>query len=150
MTAILENILTTIQTEIQNLNLTEIANEHVHIQKSPSTRNFTSADFPAILISPGNLKHNPAEGTNLRDQIEYQIGIFIVDADNQNQTINRGKYLSWYETILKQFRTPRLSGVGTIVNSYVAPGLVVDPAWFEAGEFHAGVSLWFISWETRS
>ncbi|QDU53538.1 hypothetical protein [Gimesia panareensis] len=150
MTAILENILTTIQTEIQNLNLTEIADEHVHIQKIPSTRNFTAADFPAILISPENLKHNPAQGTNLRDQIEYQIGIYIVDADNQNQTINRGKYLSWYETILKYFRTPRLTGVDIIVNSYVAPGLVVDPAWFEAGEFHAGVSLWFISWETRS
>lgn len=149
MTAIIESILMTVQSEIQNLNLTDIANDHVHIQKVPSTRNFLAADFPAILIVAGTPRHNPAQGTNLRDQIEYQVGIFIVDADNQNQTANRDKYLSWYEAILKQFRTPRLAGVDTIVNSYVAPGLVVDPSWFEAGEFHAGITLWFISWETR-
>lgn len=150
MTAILESILTTVQSEIQDLNLTDIANDHVHVQKVPSTRNFQSSDFPAILIAPSTPKLNQSAGTNLRDQIEYQVGVFIVDADNQNQTSNRGKYLTWYEEIVKKFRTPRLTGVSSVVNSYVAPGIVVDPAWFEAGEFHAGVSLWFISWETRT
>ena len=150
MTAILESILTTVQSEIQGLSLTDIANDHVHVQKVPSTRNFTADDFPAILIAPATPKLNQNAGTNLRDQIEYQVGVFIVDADNQDQTANRNKYLTWYEEIVKKFRTPRLSGVASVVNSYVAPGIVVDPAWFEAGEFHAGVSLWFISWETRT
>lgn len=150
MTAILESILTTVQSEIQGLSLADIASGDVHVQKVPSTRNFQSSDFPAILIAPaGAPKLNKTGGTNLRDEIEYPVGVYIVDADNQDQTINRDKYLTWYQQIVTKFRTPRLSGVNSIVNSYVAPGLVVDPAWFEAGEFHAGVSLWFVSWETR-
>jgi len=150
MTAILEDILTTVKTAIEDLNLTGIADASIYIQKVPSTRNFQPSDFPAILIAPGTPKHNPALGTNLRDQIEYAVGVFIVDADQQNQTLNRDKYLTWYETIVKKFRTPRLSGVDTVVNSYVAPGAVVSPEWFEAGEYHAGITLWFISWEART
>ncbi|WP_298865111.1 hypothetical protein [uncultured Gimesia sp.] len=149
MTAILESILTTVKSEIELLTLTGIADDSIIIQKVPSTRNFTSTDFPAILIASGTPKHNPKEGTNERDQIEYQVGVFIVDADQQNQILNRDKYLTWYETIVKKFRTPRLAGVDSIVNSYVSPGAVVDPGWFEAGEYHAGMTLWFISWETR-
>lgn len=150
MTAILESILTTVQSEIQDLGLTDIDNASVYVQKVPSTRNFQSSDFPAILIAPAGVpKFNKTGGTNLRDEIEYPIGVYIVDADNQNQTLNRDKYLTWYQSIVTKFRMPRLSGVNSIVNSYVAPGLVVDPAWFEAGEFHAGITLWFISWETR-
>jgi len=149
MTAILESILTTVKTQIESLDLTDITDDSIIIQKVPSTRDFQSADFPAILIAPGTPKHNPKEGTNERDQIEYQVGVYIVDADNQNQTLNRDKYLTWYEDIFKKFRTPRLTGVNSVVNSYVGPGIVVDPGWFEVGEYHAGVSLWFISWETR-
>ena len=149
MTAILEDILTTVKTEIQGLNLTDIANDHVHIQKVASTRNFQSTDFPAVLIAPGNPKLNPQAGTNLRDQIEYPIGVFMVDNDGQNQTVNRNKYLEWYEAIVQKFRTPRLTGVDSIVNSFVSPGAVVDQDWFQVGEYHAGVTLWFISWETR-
>ncbi|MCA9013867.1 MAG: hypothetical protein KDA77_00925 [Planctomycetaceae bacterium] len=149
MTAILETILTSVKTQIESLALTDIADASIIIQKVPSTRNFTSSDFPAILIAPGTPKHNPALGTNLRDQIEYQVGVFIVDADQQNQTLNRDKYLTWYEEIVKKFRTPRLTGASTVVNSYVAPGAVVDPGWFEVGEYHAGITLWFVSWETR-
>ncbi|QDT94363.1 hypothetical protein [Gimesia algae] len=150
MTAILESILTAVQTQIQGLDLTDIPDASVYVQKVPSTRNFHPADFPAILIASGTPKHNPAKGTNLRDQIEYQVGVFIVDADDQDQTLNRDKYLTWYEEIVKSFRTPRLSGVSSVVNSYVAPGAVVDPSWFEAGEYHAGITLWFISWEART
>lgn len=150
MTAILENILTTVKTEIQGLSLDGIANDHIYIQKVPTTRGFSSGDFPAVLIAPlGAPKLNPQAGTNLRDQIEYPVGTFMVDADNQNQTINRNKYLEWYEAIMKKFRTPRLSGVDSVVNSYVAPGVVVDQDWFQVGEYHAGMTLWFISWETR-
>jgi len=149
MTAILETILTTVKSEIELLTLTDITDDSIIIQKVPSTRNFTSTDFPAILIAPSTPRHNPKEGTNERDQIEYQVGVFIVDADQQNQILNRDKYLTWYETIVKKFRTPRLVGVDSVVNSYVTPGAVVDPGWFEAGEYHAGITLWFISWETR-
>ena len=150
MPAILENILTTVQAEIRALNLTDIPDSHIYLQKVPTTRDFTSNDFPAILITPmGVPKINPQEGTNLRDQIEYPIGVFMVDNDNQNQTINRDKYLTWYEQIMKKFRTPRLAGVSSIVNSFVAPGAVVDQDWFQVGEYHAGLTLWFISWETR-
>ncbi len=149
MTAILEDILTTVQTEIQGLSLTDIADNHIHIQKLATTRDFQTDDFPAILIAPGTPKLNAQAGTNLRDQIEYSVGVYIVDNDNQNQTINRNKYLTWYETIVKKFRTPRLTGVDSIVNSFVAPGAVVDQDWFQVGEYHAGVTLWFISWETR-
>lgn len=150
MSAILENILTTVQTEVRALNLTDIVDSHIHLQKVPTTRDFQSADFPAILIAPmGAPKLNPQAGTNLRDQIEYPVGVFMVDNDNQNQTINRDKYLTWYETIAKKFRTPRLTSVDSVVNSYVAPGAVVDQDWFQVGEYHAGMTLWFISWETR-
>lgn len=149
MTAILEDILTSVKTAIEGLTLTDISDDSIIIQKVPCTRNFQSSDFPTILIAPGTPKHNPALGTNLRDQIEYQVGVFIIDADQQNQTLNRDKYLTWYETIVKKFRTPRLSGVDSVVNSYVAPGAVVSSEWFEAGEYHAGITLWFISWETR-
>lgn len=149
MTAILETILTSVKTQIESLNLTDIADASIIIQKVPSTRDFQSTDFPAILIAPGTPKHNPQAGTNLRDQIEYAVGVFIVDADQQNQTLNRDKYLTWYEEIVKKFRTPRLTGADTVVNSYVSPGAVVDPGWFEVGEYHAGMSLWFVSWESR-
>lgn len=149
MTAILETILTSVKTQIESLTLTDIANGSIIIQKVPSTRNFTSSDFPAVLIAPNTPKHNPSQGTNLRDQIEYQVSVIIVDNDDQNQTVNRDKYLTWYEEIVKKFRTPRLTGASTVVNSYVTPGVVVDPGWFEVGEYHAGITLWFISWETR-
>ncbi|WP_417390221.1 hypothetical protein [Gimesia sp.] len=150
MTAILESILTTVQSQIQELDLTDIPDASVYIQKVASTRGFESDDFPAVLIAPlGQPRLNPLKGTNLRDQIEYPVGVFILDNDNQNQTSDRDKYLTWYETILKKFRTPRLTGVDSVVNSYVSPGAVVDPNWFETGEYLAGMTLWFISWEAR-
>ena len=149
MTAILEDILTTVQTEIQSLDLTDIADADIYIQKVASTRSFKTEDFPAILIAPGTPKLNPQAGTNLRDQIEYSVGVYIVDKDEQNQTANRNKYLTWYEAIVKKFRTPRLTGVDSVVNGYVTPGAVVDQDWFQVGEYHAGMTLWFISWETR-
>lgn len=150
MTAIFESILTTVQSEIQGLSLTGIANDHVIIQKVASTRDFENEHFPAILIAPGPVKFNKTGGTNLRDEIEYNVGVYIVAADNQDQSANRNQYLTWYETILKKFRTPRLTGVDTVINSYVSPGPVVDPSWFEVGEYHAGIGLQFISWEPRS
>jgi len=149
MTAILESILITVKTQIESLELTGIDDASIIIQKVPSARDFASDDFPAILIAPGTPKHNPQAGTNLRDQIEYAVGVFIVDTDNQDQTANRDKYLTWYESIVKKFRTPRLAGVESIVNSYVSPGAIVSSEWFEVGEYHAGMTLWFISWETR-
>lgn len=150
MSAVLENILITVQSEIQGLNLTDIADDHVHIQKVPTTSNFVSNDFPAILITPmGVPKINPSAGTNLRDQIEYPIGVFMVDSDNQNQTLNRNKYLEWYEAVVKKFRIPSLTGVDEVVSGYVTTGTVVDQDWFVVGEYRAGITLWFISWETR-
>ncbi len=148
--AVLEDILTTVQTKIQDLNLTNIPDAQVIIQKVPSTRDFVSANFPAVIIAPaGEPKFDPNKGTNIRDQIDYPIGVFMVAADNQDQVANRDKYFTWYESILKEFRTPRLVGVDSIVNSYVTPGAMVEPGWFEVGEYVAGMVLWFMSWETR-
>ncbi|MAX35702.1 hypothetical protein [Gimesia sp.] len=149
MTAILEDILTAVKTQIEGLDLADIADASIRILKEPTTRNFAAADFPAVLIAPKTPKHNPSQGTNLRDQIEYQISVVLVDSD-EDQVANRNKYLTWYEAIVKSFRTPRLTGVASVVNSYVAPGAVVDPSWFEAGEYHAGITLWFVSWEART
>lgn len=148
--AVLENILTTVQTKIRALNLTDIPDANVIIQKVPSTRDFESANFPAVIIAPaGEPKFDINKGTNVRDQIDYPIGVFMIAADNQDQVANREKYFTWYEAILKEFRTPRLAGVDSIVNSYVTPGAMVEPGWFELGEYVAGLVLWLISWETR-
>ncbi len=148
--SVLEQIITNVKSEIQGLSLTDIEDERIFIQKKPSTRGFNSEYFPAILIAPvGNAKTDPTQGTNLRDEIIYPIGVFILDNDNQDQNINRNKYFTWYETILKKFRTPGLAGVDSVVNSYVTPGTIVDDSWFETGEYLAGMILGFISWETR-
>ena len=151
MASVLDAVLVAVKSQIEDLALTGIVDASIYIQKVPTTRDFTSSDFPAVIISPiGSPKLNTQGGTNLRDEIEYPIGIFIVDNDNQNQTSDRDQYFLWNERITKSFRTPRLTGVTSIVNSFVSPGVSVHPDWIKTGQYQSGLTVSFISWESRT
>lgn len=151
-TAVLYRCLTGVRSRIQGLSLSGIASTSVLIREVPSDRYFKSGDIalPGVVIAPVlGEQMNPLLGTNIRDDVGYPIGVFIVAASNQNLTPAAGNY-KWREQIARAFRNQRLPGVSEVWNCQVEPSAITDPgAWERANLFVSAMTLRFFSREVR-
>jgi len=146
--AVLFQCLTAVQSRIQTLALSGIANQSVVVRKVPDDKNITK---PAVVIAPlGRETLDPADGTNNRDDVGYPILVALLDGDNQNPTSNHDRNLLWREKIRRAFHNQRLPGVDAIITAFVEPLPVTDAAaWFERNTFVTAMLLRFISREPR-
>src|SRR5690606_24980407 len=71
--------------------------------------------LPAIIITRFGRIY-PDVGTNVYDEIGYNVGIAVAAADNQNLEDDIGTHVGWLETIEDEFRT-----VGLEVSALTTP-----------------------------
>lgn len=146
--AVLYRCLVAAQARIQSLSLPGISNERIVIRKVPDDKNIPK---PAVILTPYRQESlNPAEGTNNRDDVGYNVFIAALDADNQNQTSNFARNLHWRESIRQAFHNQRLTGVPEIINATVEPLPVIDTqAWFDRNTCVSALIVQFTSREPR-
>ncbi len=153
--AVLYDILTAVQTGVVALSLSGVANANILVMKVPSDldRDFPATKFPAVIIAPyGPEILNPADGTNLRDDILYPVLVAILAADNGDQAANFNDYLTWRQQIRHAFHNTNLGTNGALAyNVQVVPQDIVDrSAWFERNLFASGMVLHCYSREPRT
>ena len=92
-----------------------------------------AATLPAIHVSPFG-QETFGEGTNRGDDIQYPIGIYMMDDANRGSTTEIDERLLWREKILDHFIHNRLSVALTnavICDQLIEPGPIVDnAAWY--------------------
>jgi hypothetical protein len=144
--------LTAAQARIRLLGLEGLANAAVVVEKLPLTRNLaTDVGLPAILLSPQRSAMPPGDGTNVLDDVRYDVLVTVVDRDNQEPTLqaNLDRHLLWRQQIARAFRNQRLPGVPEIINAEVEQAdALVEEAW-KRELMTSSVLLRFTSRETR-
>lgn len=154
MAAVLETILSSVQTAILGLSLTGVSTSNVVIMSVPINRpaDLPQTPYPAILIAPfGAEDLSPSGGTNLHDDITYPILVAILAKNEQAQAYNRARYLLWREDIRKKFHNHRLTGASTVYTGMVTPQNMIDPTgWFEKNLFVSALLCKFVSREART
>lgn len=145
-------ILTAVQTVIQGLNLTGIADDDVRVQWVPTTKIPEDITLPAVLISPTKSETiNANVGVVGKDDIGYPVGIYLLDKQNRDVTANLERNLGWRSAVIKAFHEKRLSGVSSILYTRVEPDTIVDiPAFFAQNLWKSSLVLRFYSREART
>lgn len=145
--ALLEKILTQVQSDVQALALTGIGSGDVVIQKAPDDKKRTAASgLPAVLITPYAAESkNPRDGTNASDDTEHPILVALLDADDRSQTANRNRDLLWREQVAGEFHNKRLDVAGVYTCSADPLNTIGENAWFDKGLFISGYVLKFRS-----
>jgi hypothetical protein len=150
--AVLYDVLSEVQAKIVALALSGLANGNVVVQQVPTDgKNFLpTAAYPCVIVAPfAGEVIDPAAGTNLRDDIGYQVVAAILAKDHQDA----GKfnaYLLWRERIRKAFINQGLAAGENIWKCEIRPLDVVErSAWFDKSTFVSGQVLVFTSRETR-
>lgn len=148
---ILLDILNQVQTTVQGLGLVGMPPANVIVQKVPTNRpkDLPADRYPATLIAPyGPEQINPSDGSNIRDDITYPVGVWILSSDNidseqpaQMQSKDFGKYVRWRQKIRRAFHNQRLTS--TYGHKVVVQPLdVVDRSmWLGKGLWISGLVL---------
>lgn len=150
-TAVLYRCLTGARSRIQGLALSGVANASVVIREVPNARYLQAGDvaLPAVVIAPVlGEQMNPAAGTNVRDDVGYPVGVFLVAASNQNLDPVALNY-KWREQIARAFRNQKLPGVTEVWGCAVEPSAITDPGAWEKNHFVSAMVLRFASREVR-
>lgn len=133
-TSVQELVLLAIQARIIGLALAGVSSANVKLQKVPSTRkqDLPTVRYPAILVAPfGAEGASTTAGTNIRDDITYQVVVGFIAEDKQSQSDSLGVYLLWRERIRRAMTSGRFASVPAMVSLSCVPLDVVDPtAWF--------------------
>jgi hypothetical protein len=127
--SVLYGVLEDIQATIQGAGLSGLPSSNVVIDKAPADRNRT---LPAVVIAPLEERIDRNAGPTQRDDVGYQVGVYIVAADNQDQSANYQQYLNWRQNIRRLFHNKRIGSNSTAsLISFVKPLAVAHPAaWF--------------------
>ncbi len=138
-----------VQSEIKSLALEGIADTHVVTAKVPTDRKNILPDLPGLIISTwGNAAI--VGGSNIRDDIGYQILIAMVQASNTDQTANADRAAYWSERISRKFRLQRLNGVPSVNTCRLISDVKFDrSAFFEANKDVSVIVLQFENREAR-
>lgn len=152
--AIHNQCLDQVQTVIRALGLTDVQSASVVTKKLPLERikDIDSLSYPVIIITPEQGSINPAAGDNVNDDIGYGVGVTLVDADNQERTLeaNLNKYLLWLEKVRRAFHCKRLANVSSVNVCHVSPFPPISEHHFLHGLWSSGHLLKFISRENRN
>lgn len=151
------------QARIQALGLPGLASANVIWRKLALDRLLGAGQptqFPCVLLTPAKESMDPAQGLTALDDVVYGVLCTIVDADNQEPTLqaNFARYALWRWKIAMAFRSQGLAGVTVLVNgqpqpgiynAYVEPADVVLPAAWSANLYASALLLRFVSREPR-
>lgn len=149
--AVLYRCLTAARSRIQGLSLSGIANVSVVIRTAPLDRHFHSGDvaLPGVVLAPVlSEQMSAAAGTNLRDDVGYPIGVFILAADNQTLTPVAAQY-KWREQIARAFRNQKLPGVSEVWSCVVEPAAITEPGAWNRNLYVSALILRFFAREVR-
>ena len=144
--------LDAVRSRILLCNLEDLADASVVIRQLPSDRGFDDGtyDLPGIVISQiGVENQNPAEGTNIRDDVQYPVTITILAGSNQDLVTNQEKYLKWREQINRALRNQRLTGVDEVYRVTVTPGPITSPNAHWNNYYHSQLIVRCVSREVR-
>lgn len=145
--------LTAVQSAIQNIGLSGVADASVVVKKLPLERVKTTdgLDWPVVLITPQRSVLNPAAGDNVNDDVVYHVLVTLLDDDNQESTLaaNLGTYMLWLQQIRIVFHNKILTGVSTVYGCTVEPAQVVLPAAWAQNLWASALLLKFSSRENR-
>lgn len=155
--AVLFDILTAVRADIVALNLPQIGDAGIVIQKVPANRlkDLPATRYPCILIAPFGAE-TIESASNLRDDVTYPVLVCILASekneaeqpqDQQQQNFNL--YLTWREEIRKSFSNQRLTS--TLCHKVESQPLPIADreAWFERNIFASGMILKCTSRESR-
>jgi hypothetical protein len=125
-----------VQSRLRLLLLSGIASSSIVVKKLPVRRLVKEliVAMPAILITPAKGSMNPTAGTNALDDPVYAVLLTIVEADNQDVTVetNLERHTKWHEQIERAFQNQRLPGVTEIYNCAVEPQEPISlPEWMQ-------------------
>ncbi len=150
MASVYKSILDAVQSEIQDLDLTGIADDDVVIAKLPIKRPEIVPNLPACLIAPfGSTRIDPNAGTNQKDEIQYPVLVATLASSNQSQDSNLERHLEWQETLRKKFIHQRLTGASEVEYCFVDPRDTFDASAFHRNYDAGGMILRFVTRETR-
>lgn len=143
------------QTAIRALALTGVASANVLIQKVPSILKKdlqATTPVPCIIIAPAPEGLNPNAGTNVRDDVDYNFQVLMVQKSAHDQSANLDRLLLWRESIRRKLMNSRFtvaSAITSILRGVVLPGPVFDSDSFSEGFDVSGLRLQVTSRETR-
>lgn len=149
------SILAAVQTQIQALNLTGIAN-NVILKKLPTTEDFNigaTYTWPACLVTPGvGMRELMARdgSTNLSNDLGYPVSVALLDNDNRSPSANFNRDLLWRQKIIRQFEHKRLSGVSDVYLCRVEPDVILQPAAWMQNVWASLLTLRFFTRESRT
>ena len=149
------SILAAVQTQIQALNLTGIAN-NVILKKLPTTEDFNvgaTYTWPASVVAPGvgQREQMYREGsTNQSNDLGYPVSIVLLDNDNRSQTANFDRDLLWRQKIIRQFEHKALSGASDVYLCRVEPDTILQPAAWLNNVWASMLTLRFFTRESRT
>lgn len=125
--AMLYRALGAIKTRIDALTLSPTPT--VDVRWLPRAKN--GDEYPLIAVTPVSSESFPGIMTT-QDDIGLPVAVTILDALNQDPTLNLNRNALWRQTILSALRYQRLAGVpeGYILNP--EPGMIVSPGMFDA------------------
>jgi hypothetical protein len=138
-----------------NVTLTGIEREHIHIQPIPENVGSSPGALPFITVSSFLAESFPNPGTNVGDDYGYPISIFIVD---RKSTVLKDfdsfdRRLVWRENIMDRFIRNKFSIAATGTVQYdilIEPSPIVDiSAWFEKELFVSPINLRAVTRVTR-
>lgn len=144
--------LEAVRARILLCDLADLADASVVIRQLPSDRGFDDGtyDLPGIVISQiGVENQSPAEGTNVRDDVQYPVTITILAGSNQDLVTNQEKYLKWREQINRALRNQRLTGVDEVYRITVTPGPITSPNAAWNNYYHSQLIVRCVSREVR-
>ena len=144
--------LDAVRSRILLCDLEDLDDASVIIRQLPSDRGFDDGEYtlPGIVISQiGVENQSPAEGTNIRDDVQYPVTITILAAGNQDLVTSQEKYLKWREQINRALRNQRLTGVDEVYRVTVTPGPITSPNAAWNNYYHSQLIIRCVSREIR-
>lgn len=138
-----------VQSEIRSLALEGVQSSNIVVAKVPTDRKGLLPALPGLIISTwGSAK--VVGGSNIRDDIGYQILVAMVQASNTDQTENADRASYWSERISRKFRLQRLNGVPSVNTCRLISDVKFDKsAFFDANKDVSVIVLQFENREAR-
>ena len=133
---------------IQGMGLPGITSANVVVGKVARDRKDLLPNLPGILIANYGNKA-PVGGTNLRDDIPYQVLIAAVQASNQDQLLRADLITYWIEKIGSYFRKQPFPSVPSVYTCDVMQDVNFDVGSFGNNVDVSLLVLKFISRESR-
>lgn len=153
--SVYQSIRAAVQAKIQTLNLPgnaqtrlqAVTSDRVYLQGITSER---LVMFPAVIVSEEDEQENVSNATNMREDIEYPVRVFIANREDARFfDQNVATYLFWRERIRRAFEYQRLLGVASVWTCTVQPHLVIDSSLQKYQHVVSGMTLRFKSREPR-